>query len=266
MSFLEILILAIVQGITEFLPISSDGHLVVANALLEAMGKAPTKDFLEVSIVLHQGTLLAVLVYYRREILRLLTSDRRVIPMLLLASVPAAIVGIGIKKGLPDSMADNVLESVLLAGLMFPVSAALLVAASRKTPGTTRYQDVNWRQALAIGCAQSFAILPGASRSGSTIAAALGVGLDRESAATFSFLMAIPVIAGAGLLEGLEVLEAGATGTAPPVLALGFAVSFVVGLGALAALIRFVKRGQLGVFAYYLVPLGAAVVAWQLAR
>lgn len=265
MSWFEIVVLAVVQGLTEFLPVSSDGHLVVANAVLDALGKAPTQDFMEVSIALHQGTLLAVIVYYWRDILHLLGKDRRVLPMILLASIPAAIVGIGIKKGLSDSAADAVLENVLLAGLMFPVSGALLLAASRCAPGTTRYQDVTWRQALAIGCAQSFAILPGASRSGSTIATALGVGLERKSASTFSFLMSIPVIAGAGLLEALEVLEAGKTGTAPAVLGVGFVVSFLVGLAALSMLIGLVKRGQLGLFAYYLVPLGIAVVAWRLA-
>jgi undecaprenyl-diphosphatase len=266
MSFLETLVLAIVQGLTEFLPVSSSGHLVIANALLESLGSPPTQDLLEVSIALHMGTLLSVIVYYWKEILRLLGSDRRVIPMLLLASVPAGIVGVGIKKGLSDSQTAVVMDNVLLVGCMLPITAWLLWSASKRAAGGTRYQDISARQAVSIGFAQAIAILPGISRSGSTIAAGLRAGLDREGAATFSFLMSIPVIAGAGLLEGLEVIEAGASGTAPAVLAVGFAASFVVGLAALALLIRFVKRGQLGLFAYYLVPLGAAVVAWQLAR
>lgn len=264
MSFLEVLILAVVQGLTEFLPVSSSGHLVVANALLEAFGKPPTKDLVEVSIALHLGTLASVLVYYRREIARLAGADRRLAPLLLVGTLPAAVVGIGIKKGLPDAAEGAVLENVLLAGLMFFVTAAVLVLASRRPEGETPYQRIGWRAALAIGAAQAVAILPGVSRSGATIAAGLVAGLDRQSASTFAFLLAIPAILGAGLLEGLEVLETGTTGTPPAVLGAGFVVSFGVGLVALSLLIRGVKRGRLAAFAWYLVPLGLAVVAWRL--
>lgn len=264
MSFLEILVLAIVQGLTEFLPVSSSGHLVVANAVLEALGKPPTQDLVEVSIALHLGTLLSVLVYYRQEIVRLLGEDRRVIGLLVVGTLPAAVVGVGIKKGLPAAE-GAVLENVLLAGLMFPVTAAILIAASRTKEGDTAYQRINWRTALAIGAAQALAILPGVSRSGSTIAAGLFAGLDRQSASTFAFLLAIPAILGAGVLEGLDVLESGTTGTPLPTLAAGFLVSFGVGLGALSLLIRWVRRGRLAAFAWYLVPLGVAVVAWRLA-
>ncbi|TWT88937.1 Undecaprenyl-diphosphatase [Pseudobythopirellula maris] len=264
MSLLEIILLAIVQGLTEFLPVSSSGHLVVANALLGALGYPPAKDLIEVSIVLHLGTLLSVLVYYRREIARLVGEDRRVLPLLVLGTVPAAIVGVGIKKGLSDAASDAVLENVLLAGLMFPVTAALLVWGTRHRGGDERYQSLGWRGVLAIGSLQALAILPGISRSGATIAAGLGVGLDRRSASTFAFLLAIPAILGAGLLEGLEVMESGSTGTPVANLAAGFAVAFAVGLGALALLIRLVQRGHLDRFAWYLVPLGVAVVAWRL--
>ncbi|QDT70809.1 Undecaprenyl-diphosphatase [Planctomycetes bacterium MalM25] len=264
MSLVEILVLAVVQGLTEFLPVSSSGHLVVANALLERLGMPPTQDLIEVSIALHLGTLASVLVYYREEITRLLGEDRRVIPLLIAGTIPAAIVGVGIKKGLPDATADGILENVLVAGLMFPVTAMILIAASRRTPGETPYQQLTWGKTLAIGAAQAFAILPGISRSGSTIAAGLGVGLDRESASTFAFLLAIPAILGAGVLEGLDILETGSTGTPIGLLAIGFAISFAVGYAALALLIQFVKRGRLAVFAWYLIPLGVAVVLWRL--
>jgi len=267
MSFAEIIILAIVQGLTEFLPVSSSGHLVVANAVLGAIGKPPTKDLVEVSIVLHLGTLAAVIVYYRREIVRLLGADRRMIPLLILGTLPAAIIGVALKKGPWEETVDAaVLENVLLAGLMFPVTAIMLVFASRNQGGDAEYQQLTWRQVLAIGAAQAFALLPGISRSGSTIAAGLAMGLKREAASTFAFLLAIPAIAGAGLLEGLDVLKEGTTGTPWPTLALGFIVSFIVGYAALVLLIQFVKKGRLAVFAWYLVPLGVAVVAWQVLR
>lgn len=264
MGYLEIILLGIVQGIAEFLPISSSGHLVVANALLESLGRAPAEDMLEVNIVLHLGTLLAVLVHYRREIVRMLTRDHRVAGAVVLATIPAAIVGIGIKKGLNDHQADLILENVLLVGCLFPVTALMLVFAMRRTPGDTDYTELSYSRALLIGVAQAFAILPGISRSGTTIAAGIACGLRRESAATFAFLMAIPAIAGAGVLEGLDILQDGGTGTPLAVLAVGFVVSFLVGWASLRLLIRFVRQGTLSIFAWYLIPLGIAVVTWQL--
>ncbi|MEQ8847087.1 undecaprenyl-diphosphate phosphatase [Botrimarina sp.] len=264
MGWLELLLLSVLQGLTEFLPVSSSGHLVVANAVLERLGLSQTKDLIEVSIALHLGTLASVLAYYRTEIARLLGEDRRVIGLLVIGTLPAAVVGVGIKKGLDDASADALLDSVWLAALMFPVTAAVLVYASRRREGTDPYQAMSWRRALGIGAAQAVAILPGVSRSGSTIAAGLAAGLDRESASTFAFLLAIPAILGAGALEALEALESGTTGTPIERLAVGFVASFIVGWGALSLLIRFVKRGRLAVFAWYLVPLSVAVIAWLL--
>jgi len=264
MGLIEIIVLAIVQGLTEFLPVSSSGHLVVANALLESLGRAPTEDLVEVNIVLHLGTLLAVLVHYRQEIVRLLTSDKHVAAFIIMGTIPAAVVGVYLKKVLDDSQSAQILENVLLAGLMFPVTAAMLVFAMRRTPGDKEYTQLTFRAAMAIGVAQAFAILPGISRSGSTIAAGIAAGLKREAAATFAFLLAIPAIAGAGVLEGMEALEAGSTGTSPATLLVGFVVSFAVGWASLLLLIRFLRSGKLAVFAWYLVPLGVAVVAWQL--
>ncbi len=267
MSLVEIIILSIVQGLTEFLPVSSSGHLVVANAVLEAMGRPPSPDVLEVNIALHLGTLLSVLVYYRREIARLLTSDRRVIPLLVVGTIPAAIVGVLFKKVLPDEMTKSVLENPLVAGCLFPVTALILIAASRWKSSVDRdYTRMSFADALLIGLAQAIAILPGISRAGATIAAAQGVGLRSDSAATFAFLLAIPAIAGAGVLEGLDIVKAGATNTDWPLLVVGVALSFAVGLAALTLLIRFVRAGRLTVFAWYLVPLGVAVVAWQLGK
>lgn len=272
MSLLEVLVLAVVQGLTEFLPVSSSGHLVVANALMEARGATPVVDLLEVSVTLHLGTLASVLVYYRREIMRLLTTDRRVIPLLIVGTIPAAAVGVWVKKLAPESVEELFLKSPLVAGLMFPVTGALLLWAMRRNQTADEqaampleYQQLGVRQTLFIGALQAFALLPGISRSGSTIAAGLGVGLSRASAATFAFLLAIPAILGAGVLEGYEMYKEGSSGTPAVNLAAGFVVSMLVGLGALALLIRWVERGRLALFAYYLIPLGIAVVAWQLA-
>jgi len=256
MTLWEIIVLAIVQGLTEFLPVSSSGHLVVAHNLLTALGGEPIDDLLEVEIVLHLGTLAAVLIYYRRECVRLLTSDRRAIPLLILATLPAVIVGFSVDK--------SILESPLLAGLMFPVTAVGLLWISRRSPGEMEYTELKPKHALVIGVLQAFAILPGISRSGATIVGGLACGLKRESAAAFAFLMAIPVIGGGGLLTAVKAFKQGTTSTPPGTLAVGFLVSMVVGWVALTLLIHWVRQGRLAMFAYYLVPLGVAVVVWQL--
>ncbi len=264
MSLWEIILLGIVQGLTEFLPVSSSGHLVVANSLLEALGGKPVEDLVEVSIVLHLGTLLAVLAFYRREIVRLLGTDRKAIPQLIVGTIPAVIFGLVIKKGPFEGLEKLILENPLVAGLMFPVTAAALLWVSRREPGELDYPQLTWQKSLLIGLMQAAAILPGISRSGFTIAGGLGVGLSRQAAATFAFLLAIPVIAGAGLLESLDAMEAGTTGTSPFNLAVGFAVSFAVGWAALKLLVGLVQRGRLAMFAYYLIPLGVTVLGWQL--
>ncbi len=255
MALWEIILLGIVQGLTEFLPVSSSGHLVVANAILEALGSPPVEDLVEVEVVLHLGTLAAVLVFYRNEITRLLTSDRKVLVPLAISTVPAAVVGL--------QMDDKLLANALLAGLMFPLTAVGLLWISRRETGDGDYANLRPGQALWIGLLQALAILPGISRSGATIVGGLSVGLKREQAATFAFLMALPTIGGGGLLKGIEAYREGSTGTPLATLAVGFVISMIVGWASLHLLIHWVRRGQLAMFAWYLLPLGVAVIIWQ---
>jgi undecaprenyl-diphosphatase len=264
MPTLDVIILAIVQGVTEFLPISSDGHLVLVNALFEAAGRPKTENLLEVELVLHLGTLAAVLLFYRREIVRVLTSGRRAIVPLIWGTLPAGVIGVGIKKGLPHETTDAILNNPLLGGFGFLITAAVLAWASRRMTGTRQYQDLRPGESLFIGLMQAFAILPGVSRSGLTIGSGLSRDLDREQAAAYSFMLAIPAVGGAGLLQILDMFDAGKTSTPIPTLALGFVVSMIVGLGALALLLRWLRHGRLIGFVYYLVPLGIAVTLWQL--
>lgn len=255
------LTLAVLQGLTEFLPVSSSGHLVVANALLEEMGFPSPPDLLEVSIVLHLGTLGSVLVFFRKAIIELLTTHRRVIGLVLVGTLPAATIGIAIK-----SLYGELLESPLLAGFMFPVTALLLWWGAHRAHGTRHYAELSYLGALGVGCLQAVAILPGVSRSGSTIAGGLGAGLDRQSAGVFAFLLAIPAIGGAGLLEFLKFISGSESKTPWQLLLAGGLTSFVVGLAALWLLVRWIERGRLALFMWYLIPLGVAVVVWQLAR
>ncbi len=267
------LILAILQGIAEFLPISSSGHLVVGAHLFGA-----NFDITELSIVLHAGTLLSILVFYRREILALVTTHWQLIPLLALGTVPTAIVGIVIKKNF-----SSLTNDAMLAGFMFVVTGFLLLVLAKLTEAEVEntqnakktdaenggkkepidYSEMTWKQALIIGLFQAVAILPGISRSGSTIVAGCLVGLRRQSAATFSFLLAIPAIIGASILEVLDIVDKGAS-TPIWLLAIGFVVAFGVGFLSLALLVRWLEKGKLYLFAYYVIPLGFAVVIWRL--
>ena len=257
MLLLEIIILAVVQGVTEFLPISSSGHMVVGAALLEQFGQ-PMPEKLTVNIALHMGTLMAIIVYYWRRILALLGEDRRVIGLIVVASIPAAVLGITLKLN-----ATPLLESPVTAGFMFPLTGAMLIWSARHQAGQTSCRDLRYGQALIIGLFQAFAILPGISRSGATIVAGLSMGLKKSEAAAFSFLLAIPAIGGAGLIESLELLKESPEGTPLVALGVGALVSFLVGWLSLAWLINWIQEGHLHRFAWWVLLLGPAVLAWQ---
>jgi undecaprenyl-diphosphatase len=252
----QVLVLAIVQGVAEFLPISSSGHLVVLAPLLFG-GRSTPPGMTDLNIVLHVGTLGSILAYYRRRIFRLIGEDRRAIGLILLGTVPAGVVGVTVKL-----FFESLIESPLLAGFMLPCTGAMLLWVSKRPEGAIEYRDLAWRDSLLIGCAQALAILPGLSRSGWTIGAGLSTGLSRQAATTYSFLLAIPAIAGAGLIETLSLLKH------PPqtdlsLMLVGAAVSFVVGIGSLWWLERWLARGRLHWFAWYCIVLGAGVIAWQ---
>ncbi len=251
----QILILAIIQGIAEFLPISSSGHLVVVGALF-GMGEGST----ELNIILHFGTLLAIVLFYWKRIIALLRSDKNVIPLLIVGTIPVVVVGLTIKENWPW-----LLKNPLLAGFMLPVTGMMLLLLPKIKHGETEYQDISYLAAFIIGCAQAFAILPGISRSGSTIVVGSMLGLKRQSATTFSFLLAIPAILGATTLEAKKMIESEGGSIIPLwLLAVGAIVSFAVGLVALRWLVRWVEKGQLHWFAYWLIPFGFAIVIWQL--
>ena len=252
-EMVQVIILAVVQGIAEFLPISSSGHL---NVFQDFMGKIP--ETAELNIVLHFGTLLAIVLFYWKRILALLSSDRRVIPMLIVGTIPVAIIGVYVKK-----FHEEFLASTLLAGWMFPITGLMLIVLSRVRTGDKEYEKLDYGSVILIGLAQSFALLPGISRSGSTIVMASILGLKRQSAATFSFLLAIPAILGATVLEVKDIVEAGKTETSATALLVGLAIAFVVGLVSLKTLVNWLEAGKLHWFAYYLIPFGFLVVIWK---
>lgn len=250
----RVMILAVIQGIAEFLPISSSGHVVIVDAML---GGSP--DSARLNVALHFGTLLSIVVFYWQRIWALLFSDRRVIGLMIIGTIPAAVIGLTIK-----AKYGWVLEQPLLAAFMLPITGFMLLGLSRLKPGQIEYQQLSYTKAFLIGCAQAFALLPGISRSGSTIVAASCLGLTRQSAATFSFLLAIPAIGGASVLELKDIFNDEVLETPLWLIGAGALVSFVIGLGALSVLVRLLDQGRLHWFAYWLIPFGLAMVVWLL--
>lgn len=244
--------LGLVQGLTEFLPVSSSGHLVVAEALLDFQSAGVAFE-----VALHLATLLSVVIVYREAIQRELTGLVRRDPaawrlagLLLLASVPAAVVGIGFKP-----LVERAFDSLTVVGLGFLATAAALWT-SRRAPA--RDLPVTARTALLIGLAQAVAVLPGVSRSGSTIVVALWCGLAPARAAEFSFLMAVIVIAGSGVLEArhLEGMPMSAG------FLLAFLGALVSGVFAIRFLVWLLRRAQFHRFAGYVAAVGILTLLW----
>src|SRR6056297_1083598 len=255
MQWFQILVLAVVQGIAEFLPISSSGHLVILGALIGLQEESAS-----VEIILHAGTLGSILVVYWQRILALLRRDRRVLGLLVIGTLPAAVVGVAIK-----TQAEWLIKSPLLAGCMLLVTGAMLWGLRYLPAGTRTYQQSSLGQVFLIGCFQAFAILPGVSRSGSTIVGGSLLGLKRDDAVTLSFLLAIPAILGATLLQTKELIEEGTSGERVSMLVGGALAAFLVGIVSLRWLIRWSEQGKLHRFAAWCIPLGLVVIGLSLA-
>ena len=265
-KLLSVILLAIIQGITEFLPVSSSGHMALLSKLLGF--EAP--DAVSLEIVLHAGSLVAILTVYFRELVKFIRPERwKLLGMLIVATIPAGAAGVLLKH---FDIYDKMVGDMLLVGLGFLVTGALLrltgikkLVARSEGPEATPLEKISLRQAILIGVAQMFAITPGISRSGSTISAAILSGVERGGAAAFSFLLAIPVIGGATLLE-LKKLCSQRTGDGIPALVLvcGFAVATLVSFGALTLLLKLIRKDKFSYFSWYMLALGAAVVLWQL--
>lgn len=242
-------VLGIVQGLTEFLPVSSSGHLLLFERLLAAeTGGAD----LFLGIVLHAGTLSAVLTAYAPVLFRIIKTNRKMLVYLLVATVPAAIVGVFL-----GDVVDRVFFSGDWLWLFFGVTAVILLASESYSKKARLLRPVTMKSAVLTGCAQAVAVIPGLSRSGTTIAAGLFCGLSREDAADFSFLMSIPVIGGALAVQGWKVFENSAYVSAfsAPCLLCGTLCSFVFGYLSLRLLRGAVKRGRTYPFAVYLLVL-----------
>ncbi|MHB0939872.1 MAG: undecaprenyl-diphosphate phosphatase [Armatimonadota bacterium] len=273
MTIIEAIIKGLIQGLTEFLPVSSSAHLVFSDHFLHV--RQSEADIIFFDVMLHLGTLLAVVVYFRRDLLAILRGagqlilrprvawrenpNSRLFVWLLIGTVPAALAG----KLLQDFF-EQAFGSVPGTATLLLVTAGMLFWISRRKPGERQLNSLGAKDALWIGVLQAAAILPGISRSGATITAGLVRGLDREAAPRFSFLLSAPIILGGGLLALKDALETG-TSIPMPALAAGFIAATVSGYLAVVLLLGMVRRGKLNRFAVYCVVAGLGMLAyWML--
>ncbi|MEQ8924722.1 MAG: undecaprenyl-diphosphate phosphatase [Fulvivirga sp.] len=264
MSALEALVLGIIQGLTEFLPVSSSGHLELGALLLNV----ETGNNLLFAIIVHGATALSTIVVFRKTIWQLLKSllefklndDTKFIFQILISMIPVGIVGVFFEKEVESFFSGN----ILLVASMLGITGILLLLThySNKTA-----KELTYSKSFIIGIAQSIAILPGISRSGATISTAILLGIDKEKAARFSFLMVLPPILGATLLKVKDYIEAPAlaensqsTGS----MVIGFIAAFVSGLVACTWMINLVKRGKLIYFAIYCILVAIIALSFAL--
>lgn len=258
MSVLIAAILGIIQGLTEFIPVSSSGHLVLAHEVfgLEEVGLA-------FDVALHGGTLLALIVYFYKDLLRLgralftKAEETNLAWLLVVATIPAVFAGTLLESQAETTFRSSVLVAANLIIVAFFMLGAEAYAKNRKS--STKLNQTKLSQALSIGLAQALAIVPGVSRSGATITAGLFAGLDRVSATRFAFLLGIPIIAGAFiktmLSGGADELRDEMT-----IFAVGATAAFISGLFAIRFLLRYLSKHSLAVFAYYRIGLGVLVL------
>jgi undecaprenyl-diphosphatase len=248
-------LLGIVQGLTEFLPISSDGHLTMARAIL---GLAPDLPF---EVLVHGATLIAILVYFRRRIVELARGrSPRYVAKLALTVVPAVVVALTLREWIDAAFATPAIVVVTLAVTGTALLSLYLLPAERWAAGHA-HAEPSWATAWWMGCAQALAILPGISRSGSTIVVGMWLGLAPAAAAEFSFLMGIPAIAGALVLEG-AALEAAASNGAAASYAVGAIAAFATGLLAIHLVFRLLASQEFRWFGFYCWGAALAFGAW----
>ncbi len=265
MEYIQSMLLGLVQGLTEFLPVSSSGHLAIFK---EILGADALQASLTMDILLHVGTLIAVFIVYYKDIWQLIreffamvwdvlrgkpdfsSPYRRFVIMVVIGSVPAAIIGILLKDVISTL-------PLLYVGLALFVTAALLFLSDRMPKGKKDMASASYPSALFVGLFQGLAILPGISRSGSTIVGATAAGYTRAFAVKFSFILSIPAILGAAVLDTAEVIQSGAFSISLGAAAAGMAVAAISGFLAIRWLLRLVQNSKMHYFSYYCLAAGA---------
>jgi len=260
---IKALILGIVQGISEFLPISSSGHLVIFSEYLNVSAPGNT-----LVVMLHVGTLLSIIFCFKDKI-RMLFSDffglfksnykshfeteSNFILLLIFASIPAVITGLFL-----DSYFENLFSSVILVGVALVLTGLILFASTKTNIGSKEMSELNYKDAFYIGLFQSIAIIPGISRAGMSITAGLFKNYTRKTAAEWSFIMSLPVIGGAALLKVQDLINS--TQLNIPFLIIGVLTSFIFGILAIKILLKVIQSEKWKYFSYYCIFVGSALV------
>ena len=265
MNSLEALVLGLLQGLTEYLPVSSSGHLTIGSTIFGMTGE----ESLSFTILVHVATVLSTLVILWKEIVWLLkglfqfrwNNETKYVVNILISMIPVGIVGLFFK----DTVEEIFGSGLLIVGIMLLVTASLLAFAYYAKP--RQKETISKKDAFIIGLAQACAVMPGLSRSGSTIATGLILGNKKENLAQFSFLMVIPPILGEALLETLKLMsgtEVASSDIPTSSLVIGFFAAFISGCIACKWMINIVKKGKLGYFAIYCAIVGAITVVCSL--
>lgn len=263
MTYGQAIIMGIIQGVAEFLPVSSSGHLVVLQDIMDL--EVP----LLFDVLMHIPTLVAVLIVFRKRVAKLFSAlfrfrlrnrdqevadNLRLVGIILVATLVTGIMGVGFSR-----VFESFKPSSALVGALFLVTAAILIGA-RFLKGSKQYGQLGVKEGLITGFAQGLGVLPGISRSGITISGSLLAGMDREKAGEYSFLISVPAILGALILELKDLDKLSAIN--PMVLAVGMITCFIVGILSLLLLMKMLRSGKLYLFSIYLIPLGIISIIW----
>ncbi|MBI3741516.1 MAG: undecaprenyl-diphosphatase UppP, partial [Chloroflexi bacterium] len=273
MTILQALILGMVQGLTEFIPVSSSAHLIFVPWLFQ--WNDPALNSLAFDVALHLGTLVAVLIFFARDWMRVIRAgvasvlerkigadaDRRLAWFLVIGSIPGGIVGAIFESKIDALFHPPSATTIIAIAIALAVLGLILFLADRLARHLRAFDDLALQDAILIGLAQAFAIFPGVSRSGATITAGLALGLKREAAARFSFLLSTPIIAGAGaksLLTIFSQLRAGALASSELILfPIGFLAALVSGYACIKFLLRYLQTNSMNLFVYYRMAIAA---------
>ncbi len=267
MTIFQAIILGVIQGLTEFIPVSSTAHLFIANSLLGIPANNQTFSF---DIIVQLGTVVALLLFFWRDYWQITQSfflgiknrkpfedfHSRLGWLIIVATIPAGVVGLLLNRFIKDMSGDP----LLWAGIRLIFTAILLAIVEYYDKKSRTLEDATWVDALSVGLFQVLAIFPGASRSGSTMAGAMFRGFDRPSAARFAFLMSAPILLAAGLYETIQVILQPNTSEFLPILVTGFITSGVVGWFAIRWLLAYLRKHSLYVFSVYCLIAGIVVL------
>jgi undecaprenyl-diphosphatase len=252
---LSSILLGFIQGATEFLPVSSSGHLVIFQALFGFPYSLPF------DVLVHLATVLAVGIYFRRELVLLFTSQQRMFFYLIIASLPTGMIGF-----LGRDFFEDFFSSVFVVGICLVLTGGVIMLGERFFRGVYDLEGMGILKAVIIGIFQGFAIMPGLSRSGLTISVCLALGFRRDFSARFAFLLSIPAILGAGLMESRRLIYLSSLEIGYSPLILGFISAFLAGYFSIFIFMRIVQRSSIRGFAYYCLGLGGMTLVIILSR